>query len=86
MRAERIIAITEIERRRLIHKGISAERIVVIPDGVTLSHPNTVEPPYEYITILSIGRLDVLNKGQDILLQAISLIKDKHSNIKLVII
>ncbi|MEM3638106.1 MAG: glycosyltransferase family 4 protein [Conexivisphaerales archaeon] len=80
--ADCIIALTGHERMYLISIGISEEKITVIPNGVDL---NELEPIKALSTkhprtIVFAGRLDVQQKGLDILLEALSLLVRKGHN------
>ncbi len=73
--ATKIIALSKHEKAVLIERGIRAEAISIIPNGITLSEflenrsdqARKIEPSR---TILYVGRIDFAQKGVDLLLMA----------------
>jgi len=66
---DHVVATTEMEKRHLIRRGVRPENITVIPNGVTFPPPEAPELDFSPM-ILCVARLDVVHKGQDILLNA----------------
>lgn len=69
--ADRIVAISEYERRRGIEVGISPSRIITVWNGLIDRTPPAEAAPARPRRLLFIGRLD-RQKGYDILLQAVA--------------
>ncbi|MBN7803908.1 glycosyltransferase [Agrobacterium rosae] len=76
--ADKIVAISGYEYEQGLKAGISAERMIVIENGISSQLP--VATPTEWLDtrtkVLFVGRLD-RQKGVDILLQAAAELKDK---------
>lgn len=53
-RATRVIVLGDDMRERIIAKGVSAERVVVVRDGTEIPSPNTVAPPLDNEVIRAI--------------------------------
>jgi glycosyltransferase involved in cell wall biosynthesis len=90
--ATRILALTEFEKSQLVNKGISAKKIVIIPNAIDPQNFEEVPLKNHFrmqfnlnndIIILFIGRLNHL-KGLDNLIQGFSLLSS-NQNIKLVL-
>lgn len=78
-RANRVIALTDSERRYLEGLGVEPERIAVIPNGVDLSEfPSTADRPTDgaEVTVLFAGRCYPEQKGLEVLMQAMALLDD----------
>jgi len=82
-RADRIVALSEMEKKHLIERGVKPEKIVVINNGVTL-------PPVKgkdvgiHPMILSMARMDVDHKGQDVMLKAMKKVQKTLPDVKLI--
>lgn len=78
-RADRVIALTETERRYLEHLGVAPERIAVIPNGVDTSEfagllPRS--PDGDPVTVLFAGRCYPEQKGLEVLMKAFASLRD----------
>lgn len=69
-----VTALTEMEEKHLIMRGVKRENITVIPNGITLPRPivHKMKLSESGPIILCLARLDIAHKGQDILLQAMT--------------
>ena len=65
-----VVATTEMLKKHLVKMGISENKIIVIPNGLTLPLINECVTQNDSKVILCLARLDTAIKGQDILLQA----------------
>ena len=74
------------ERKHIEALGVEPRRITVIPNGVTLPPMDVPADAGFGNVILCLARLDVANKGQDILLQAMPQILRRVPNAKLWIV
>lgn len=79
---DRIVCTTGLEKRHIQSLGLSAQKITVIPNGVTLPPVNAPRVDFGKVT-LCLARLDVANKGQDILLEAMPKIVSNVPDAKL---
>lgn len=84
--AKKIIAISNHEKQVLLRRGILQDRIVVIPNGIDLDEitpgPFTVKKSGKILMFA--GRIDIDQKGLDILLEAFAKVAKTHPEIKLV--
>jgi glycosyltransferase involved in cell wall biosynthesis len=80
---DHVVATTELEKQHLIKRGVSSEKISLIPNGITLPPLNVPKIDYPSKTILCLARLDTAHKGQDILLQAMPKVISKVPGVKL---
>lgn len=82
---DHVVATTLMEKQHLILRGVKAENITVIPNGITLppSEAPISDFPNTPNTILCLARLDIDHKGQDILLKAMPKVLSKIPNAKL---
>lgn len=82
----KIIAISEAVKEQIIARGISKEKIAKINNGINLDKfqeaKDRVYESKKEIIIGNVSRLLPEEKGQDILIKAISLLKKKYPNIK----
>lgn len=82
-RADRIVALSEMERKHLIEQGVKPEKIVIIHNGVTL-------PPVKgkdvgiHPMILCMARMDIDHKGQDVMLKAMKKVHRALPEVKLI--
>jgi len=82
-RADRIVALSEMERKHLIEHEVKPEKIVIIHNGVTL-------PPVKgkdigiHPMILCMARMDIIHKGQDVMLRVMKKVHKALPNIKLI--
>lgn len=82
-RADRIVALTGLEKKHLIKRGVKPGKILIISNGVTL-------PPVEgkdidvHPLILSMARMDIYHKGQDVMLKAMEKVHKTLPNVRLV--
>jgi glycosyltransferase involved in cell wall biosynthesis len=83
--SERIICISDVEKRMLLHDfKIDQRKIIIIPNGV--DHELTaIKPMRNDFRILSVGRLDLVHKKTDKLIRAFKLIENNVGG-KLVLI
>ena len=83
--AKKVIAVSQDLKQTAIELGVQADKIIVIPTGVSLSafpyNPNSARSPQ----VLFVGSL-IKRKGLNILLDAFSKIHSQFPNIKLVIV
>jgi len=83
--ADRIVALSEMEKKHLIKRGIKSEKIVIIRNGVTL-------PPVKgkdidiHPMILCMARMDIDHKGQDVMLKAMQKMHKKLPDAKLIMV
>jgi glycosyltransferase involved in cell wall biosynthesis len=79
-----VIATTKMEKRHLVRRGITPEKISVIPNGITLPPPDA---PAQDIspTIFCLARMDLKHKGQDVLVKAMAQVLSAVPEAKLVI-
>lgn len=96
-RMERVVAVSEASRRRLIAAGVPGHRIVTIPNGIDAdgflasgrSDPERVRAslglPSEGYLVVSAGRLS-LEKGHAILLEAMARIASEMPDVWLVLL
>lgn len=82
----KIIAISEIVKQQIILRGVSEEKVVKIYNAIDLQKFKILKDKvYVYkdqIVIGNVARIVPEKKGQDVLINAISLIKEKYPNIK----
>jgi glycosyltransferase involved in cell wall biosynthesis len=66
-----VIATTKMEKNHLVRRGITPEKILVIPNGTNFPPPDA---PMQNISpvIFCLGRIDLKHKGQDVLLRAMT--------------
>ncbi len=82
---DKILAISKYSYNMLISCGVPQEKIIIHPVGVYTKKYNTITRSVkskEEIVVLSVGRLDLI-KGHKFGLEAISLIKEELSGIKI---
>ncbi|HLI45929.1 MAG TPA: glycosyltransferase family 4 protein [Geobacterales bacterium] len=84
--ADRIIAISEVEKDYLIRSGIARKNLSYIPIGLNLERFKIQTPDLGIDYILFVGRFDIDQKGIDILLKAFVEVIKKHKEVRLVII
>lgn len=79
-------AVSESTRNDLVSRGLPAESIVVIPNGVDLElySPDPAEPKFEEPTLLYLGRLKQY-KRVDLILRALALLRDEGVHARLII-
>lgn len=72
--ADRLVAQSDVERRFLLGLGLDPERIVVLPTGIALDDfAGTARPGSgEAVRFLYVGRLDLEQKGLDVLGRALT--------------
>lgn len=74
-KANRLIALTKLERRHLISTGMGLDRISVVPNGIDLEKfrriPNASD---ENNIVLYVGKIDIEHKGVDTLMKAVPLV------------
>ena len=78
----RVVALTETEKQYLVNVGVKAEKIDVIPNGVTLPPMHAPSEDLSKI-IVCIARLDSTHKGQDTLIKAMPKVLSVIPDIKL---
>jgi glycosyltransferase involved in cell wall biosynthesis len=80
----KVLAITQREKRNLKLRGVDDEKIVVIPNGVTLPPRNA---PLRDLgtTIFCLSRLDLYTKGQDVVIRAMPKVLARIPDAQLVI-
>ncbi len=73
--ADRIVVQSDRERRFLLSLGVDEARVVRIPTGIDLSLVAGADrpPASETCRLVSVGRLDLAQKGLDVLLAAVAL-------------
>jgi glycosyltransferase involved in cell wall biosynthesis len=81
--SDRVIATTEMERLHLIKRGVSAKKITVISNGITLPRLKMPQIENQNKIILCLARLDIAHKGQDILFHAMPKVITKVPDAKL---
>ena len=77
---DRVIAVSDHERRTLIQRGVDESKITVIPNGVDIaefSNFRRASSDEEVKTILYAGRVDIEQKGLDILIRAFAILLDR---------
>lgn len=75
--ANRVIAISRHEKEVLIQRGVDRSKISVIPNGVDIEEFSGSKPPTsneEIKTILYAGRIDMQQKGLDVLIRAFAIL------------
>ena len=65
--------------------NVPPEKIKIIPEGIDLDKFKPLPIKHQGVNIVCVGRI-APNKGQDILLRAFKLIKEKHPNSKLYLV
>ena len=93
-KAEKIIAVNEFEKKQLLSYGVPSRKIAIIPNAINLDEflnlPQKGSFRARYgltgsdFVILYLGRI-AMDKGADILIKAISEIRNRYNNVKLVI-
>jgi glycosyltransferase involved in cell wall biosynthesis len=93
-KAEKIIAVNEFERKQLLSYGVPSGKIAIIPNAINLDEffnlPQKGSFRMKYgltgsdFVILYLGRI-AKDKGADILIKAISGIRNRYNNVKLVV-
>jgi glycosyltransferase involved in cell wall biosynthesis len=78
---DKIISVSEFTKRKLISKGVSSERIAVIPNGVDINKFAKVKVKKAEKTICCISRLTPQKKVDD-LINAVALVKKEIPTIK----
>jgi glycosyltransferase involved in cell wall biosynthesis len=82
----KIIAISEHTKEKLIKQlKVKESKIVVIPNAIDIKEIEKVKPSKQTSDIIFVGRF-LAHKNVDILIKAISYIKEKDSNIKCIIV
>jgi glycosyltransferase involved in cell wall biosynthesis len=93
-RAARVVVVTESFRRRVIEKGVAAERVAVIPNGVDTSayFAGASEPPVEPLRRRDpgeflVGYLGTFGAGQALsaVVEAAALLADEDPTIRIVL-
>lgn len=81
---KKIIAISNSVKKEILDKGIEESKITVIYNGICKEKFKPRERKIEdnSIKIGCVARLDYKKKGQDVLIKAISILKDEFPNIK----
>ena len=82
--AKKIIAISNHEKAVLIRRGISEDKIRVIPNGIDLDEIIPGAAKKSVKTLMYAGRIDIDQKGLDIFLKAFAKLAKTHHDIKLV--
>ncbi|MGI0079153.1 MAG: glycosyltransferase family 4 protein [Nitrososphaerales archaeon] len=75
--ADKVIAVSDHERRVLVRRGVDESKIAVIPNGVDIAEfPSRENPKSDegIKTILYAGRIDVDQKGLDVLIRAFAIL------------
>ena len=87
--AQKIIAISNHEKQVLIRRGVSSDRIVVIPNGIDVEEIDSKNPKSRKHdnrrTLMYSGRIDVEQKGLDILIEAFARLISVNPEIELVL-
>jgi glycosyltransferase involved in cell wall biosynthesis len=90
--ADKVIALNSFEKRHLLRLGVDSKKIVIIPNGISLSEFKQAYYDFkagyaiEGKFVLFVGRLDLV-KGLDTLIQAFSMVKRLNfKNVKLVLV
>ncbi len=82
----KIISISEHTTNNLINKlNVKSEKIITIPCGININKIQSIKPSKETSDVIFAGRL-LSHKNVDILIKAISILKETNSNIKCVIV
>lgn len=94
-KADRIIAVSEAVAQTVQQIGVRAQRIAVVPNGVDLSRFDHYTNPAQFRTehgidaderiVLAVGRL-APEKGFDVLIEAFSSLRERLSDVRLVIV
>jgi len=82
-RADRIVALSEMERKHLIEQEVKPEKIVIIHNGVTLP-PVKGKDVGVHPMILCMARMDIDHKGQDVMLKAMKKVHRALPDVKLI--
>jgi glycosyltransferase involved in cell wall biosynthesis len=93
-KAEKIIAVNEFEKKQILSYGVPSGKIAIIPNAINLDEffnlPQKGSFRMKYgltgsdFVILYLGRI-ARDKGADILIKAISGIRNRYNNVKLVV-
>ena len=76
--SHKIIAISQAVKKDFIQgMEVPQARISVVPNGIRISEFHPQENMNNILKIICVGRLDHLKKGQDILIHALSLLKEQ---------
>ncbi len=86
--ADRILAVSQFVRRRTIEGGLSSEQVEVVYDGVPLGHTPTAQERHEARQSWGVGREPLIGcvgylvpeKGQEYLIRALPLVRDRFPN------
>lgn len=84
--AAKIIAVSNHEKDVLIKRGVNRDKIVVIPNGINLDEfkaVNNVKRDNSTKIVAYAGRIDIEQKGLDILVSALAKIKFKTRDVRL---
>ena len=82
----KIISISEHTTNNLINKlNVKSEKIITIPCGININKIQSIKPSKETSDVIFAGRL-LSHKNVDILIKAISILKETNSNVKCVIV
>ena len=79
--APNIIAYTQRVKSELIRCGVSENSIKIIPNGIDINFINKAPPARENADLLFAGRM-IKDKNIDILIEAVSLLKNYYDNLK----
>lgn len=86
-RAGWLIAVSEFTKRKAIGLGADPARIHVVPNGVADACPGwRPGPAPQKPMVLFVGRMDERYKGQMDLLDAMTLLRDRHPDLRLVFV
>ena len=80
---KKIIAISDSVKKDIIFRGISENKIEIVYNGIDFSPYNKYKKENnKYYTIGCVARIKPQKKGQDILINAIEIVKKEYPNIK----
>lgn len=80
-----IISVSEHTYSKLKGNLLSKKEIIIVPDGIDLSHIQELKPSLNKSDVIFAGRL-LSHKNVDVLIKSIAILKDKNPNIKCLII
>lgn len=83
--ADKVIAVTETMKQRMVSMGVRADKISVIYDGAQLDKFSTVKEDTEYKNVIHLGSVDKQH-GVELFIESIPLVLKEYSNVKFYII